>query len=220
VSKVRAVLQADPGVDVGLARQLDERGVQSSLEFWSLLGRVFLYDGHFLREPRLVIDLLKPLSAGAEPLYKVLRDKVFYIRNFMPPSSREKYTQALADYPDNKSTLPIWLLWRPHLEAIVDLRARRVEYAAKREAAARLTARVARRFAEVLRNSYLPRQASVQIQRIWKLRHNEIRRQQLPPVCLDSIEDYRFARQRQELINYADLGVNKDVGFPVRYVQA
>jgi hypothetical protein len=150
----------------------------------------------------------------------VLRDKVFYIRNFMPPSSREKYTQALADYPDNKSTLPIWLLWRPHLETIVDLRARRVEYAAKREAAARLTARVARRFAEALRNSYLPRQASVQIQRIWKLRHNEIRRQQLPPVCLDSIEDYRFARQRQELINYADLGVNKDVGFPVRYVQA
>jgi GTPase SAR1 family protein len=61
VDKVRALLQTHLDVDVGLARQLDERGVQSSLEFWSLLGRVFLYDGHFLREPRLVVDLLKPL---------------------------------------------------------------------------------------------------------------------------------------------------------------
>ena len=150
----------------------------------------------------------------------MLRDKVFYIRNFMPPSSREKYTQALADFPDNKSCVQLWLIWRPHLETIVDLGARRAEYIDKRQAAASLTARVARRFAEVLRNSYLTRQTSVQVQRIWKLRHNEIRRQQLPPVCLDSTDDYRFARQRQELIDYADLGVDSQAAFPVRYVQA
>jgi hypothetical protein len=46
---------------VGLARRLDSKGVQSSLEFWSLLGRVFVHDGHFLRDPRLLVDLLKPL---------------------------------------------------------------------------------------------------------------------------------------------------------------
>ena len=61
VIKVRALLQTRLDVDVGLARQLDERGVQSSLEFWSLLGRVFVHDGHFLRDPYLIIDLLKPL---------------------------------------------------------------------------------------------------------------------------------------------------------------
>ena len=46
---------------MGLARQLGEGGVQSSLEFWSLLGRVFVHDGHFLRDPYLIIDMLKPL---------------------------------------------------------------------------------------------------------------------------------------------------------------
>jgi hypothetical protein len=40
---------------------LDSKGVQSSLEFWSLLGRVFVHDGHFLRDPSLLVNLLKPL---------------------------------------------------------------------------------------------------------------------------------------------------------------
>ena len=149
----------------------------------------------------------------------MIRRRVFYIRNFMAPSAREKYTQALADFPDNRSCVQLWLLWRPHLERIVDLGARRAEYAAKREAAARLTARVARRFAEGLRDSFLARQSSVQVQRIWKLRHNEIRRQQQPPASVDLTDDWRFARQRQELISYADIGVDQEPGFPVRVVQ-
>jgi GTPase SAR1 family protein len=61
VGKVRSLLQAELGVDLGLARRLDSKGVQSSLEFWALLGRVFVHDGHFLRDPRLLVDLLKPL---------------------------------------------------------------------------------------------------------------------------------------------------------------
>jgi GTPase SAR1 family protein len=61
VSKVRALLQRRLEVDVRLARSLDSSGVEESLKFWSLLGRVFVHDGHFLRDPRLVIDLLKPL---------------------------------------------------------------------------------------------------------------------------------------------------------------
>jgi GTPase SAR1 family protein len=61
VSRVRALLQTRLEVEVGLARGLDRRGVQSSLEFWSRMGRVFVHDGHFLRHPRLVVDLLKPL---------------------------------------------------------------------------------------------------------------------------------------------------------------
>jgi hypothetical protein len=164
--------------------------------------------------------LLKPLNTGAEPFYKTLRNKVFYIRNFMPATSREKYTQALADFPDKKTVLPLWLFWRPHLETIVDLGALRAEYAAKLEAAAQLTARVARRFAEVLRNSFLSRLTSVQIQRVCQLRHNEIRRQQHPRVFINPADDWGFARQRQELVDYADLGADKAVAFPVRYILA
>ncbi len=59
--KVRSLLQAELGIEVGLARRLDEGKLKSCLEFWSLLGRVFVYDGHFLRDPRLLVDLLKPL---------------------------------------------------------------------------------------------------------------------------------------------------------------
>jgi len=61
VSKVRAAVQSRPEAEVELARRLDSQGVQRSLEFWSLLGRVFVHDGHFLRDPRLLVDLLKPL---------------------------------------------------------------------------------------------------------------------------------------------------------------
>ena len=164
--------------------------------------------------------MLKPLDPGAEPLYKVVQRKVFYIRNFMAPSSREKYTQALADFPDNKACVQLWLFWRPHLERVVDLGARRAEYAAKREAAARLTAKVARKFAERLRNAYLTRQPSVQVQRIWQLRHNEIRRKMQPSGLLDLNEDWRCARERQQLVDYADTVADDSAVFPVRYVQA
>jgi GTPase SAR1 family protein len=61
VGKVRSLLQTELGAGFGQARGLDSKGVQSSLEFWSLLGRVFVHDGHFLRDPRLLVDLLKPL---------------------------------------------------------------------------------------------------------------------------------------------------------------
>ena len=61
VDKVRSLLQTELGAGFELARGLDSKGVQSSLEFWSLLGRVFVHDGHFLRDPRLLVNLLKPL---------------------------------------------------------------------------------------------------------------------------------------------------------------
>ncbi len=49
--KVRCVLQTELGIEVGLARRLDEGCVRSSLEFWSLQGGLFVHDGHFLRDP-------------------------------------------------------------------------------------------------------------------------------------------------------------------------
>ena len=61
VGKVRSLLQTELGAGFELGRGLDSQGVQSSLEFWSLLGRVFVHDGHFLRDPRLLVNLLKPL---------------------------------------------------------------------------------------------------------------------------------------------------------------
>ena len=51
VSKVQVAIQSRPEAEVNFARRLDSQGVQSSLEFWSLLGRVFVHDGHFLRDP-------------------------------------------------------------------------------------------------------------------------------------------------------------------------
>ncbi len=61
LSKVHAALRSRPEAEVKLARCLDSKSLQCSLEFWSLLGKVFVHDGHFLRHPRLVIDLLRPL---------------------------------------------------------------------------------------------------------------------------------------------------------------
>jgi GTPase SAR1 family protein len=61
-SKVRFALDDSKlDVDVALARRLDNPGVRSCLEFWSLLGRVFVFNGHFLLDPRRIIDFLKPL---------------------------------------------------------------------------------------------------------------------------------------------------------------
>jgi hypothetical protein len=61
-AKVRnALLQAQLGVDVGRALALRDADVQRCLEFWSLLGRVFVYNGNFLRDTSFVIELMKPL---------------------------------------------------------------------------------------------------------------------------------------------------------------
>jgi hypothetical protein len=60
--KVQAALQqGQVGADVERARALPVEDVRSSLEFWALLGRVFVHDGYFLRDAWFVIELLKPL---------------------------------------------------------------------------------------------------------------------------------------------------------------
>jgi hypothetical protein len=60
--KVQNALRRDGlGVDVDRARALQHADVQRCLEFWSLLGQVFVYDGHFLRDVTFVIELMKPL---------------------------------------------------------------------------------------------------------------------------------------------------------------
>jgi GTPase SAR1 family protein len=60
-ARVRNALQGQPGVDVDKARMLRDADIQRCLEFWSLLGRVFVYNGHFLRDVTFVIELMKPL---------------------------------------------------------------------------------------------------------------------------------------------------------------
>ncbi len=60
--KVRAALQqGQVDVDIERARFLPVEDVRSCLEFWSRLGRVFVYDGYFLRDAWFVIEMLKPL---------------------------------------------------------------------------------------------------------------------------------------------------------------
>ena len=48
----------DDDEDTITTQELD---VQKSLEFWSLLGRVFVYNGYVLRDPWHVMTLMKPL---------------------------------------------------------------------------------------------------------------------------------------------------------------
>ena len=67
VGKVRSLLQTELGAGFELARGLDSKVVQSSLEFWSLLGRVFVHDGHFLRDPRLLEFARQPTQAARAP---------------------------------------------------------------------------------------------------------------------------------------------------------
>jgi hypothetical protein len=109
--KVCAVLQrqVDGDVDVGLARALDDRGVQSSLEFWSLLGRVFMYDGHFLRDPRLLIDLLKPLLH-----HNIVDPRFGYNKQFLT-NAADFSCEPLLELLQNKSVLDHRLL--PKLKA-------------------------------------------------------------------------------------------------------
>jgi GTPase SAR1 family protein len=62
VAKLSSVLKTELGVDVALARRLNARALHGCIvNFWSPLGEVFVHDGHFLRDPRLIIDFLKPL---------------------------------------------------------------------------------------------------------------------------------------------------------------
>jgi hypothetical protein len=60
--KVQKALRRDNlGMDVDRARALRLADVQHCLKFWSLLGQVFVYNDHFLRDVTLIIELMKPL---------------------------------------------------------------------------------------------------------------------------------------------------------------
>jgi GTPase SAR1 family protein len=61
-AKVRGVLEQSP-LDVGFdkARLLKQQDVQIGLHYWSIVGRTFVHNGHFLRDPWFVIEMMKPL---------------------------------------------------------------------------------------------------------------------------------------------------------------
>jgi GTPase SAR1 family protein len=61
IAKLSASLAMNIGIHVDLARQLNHVDLQRCIEFGALLGWVFLNNGYFLREPRLVVELIKPL---------------------------------------------------------------------------------------------------------------------------------------------------------------
>jgi hypothetical protein len=162
------------------------------------------------------IDVLKPLRKDGPRLSELIRNRVFYIRNFMPPSAREKYTQALADFPDGKSCVSIWLFWRPHLEQIVNLGERRAEYQAKRAAGEALACVLRRRYALLLRDHYESKQRPVRVKRVCHLRHNEINRMRQTRALEDPIEDWHNTAQRQLLADFADRLPSPD-NHPLRF---
>ena len=109
VPKVRAALQLQLDVDVEFARRLDGAGVQQSLEFWSLLGRVFVHDGHFLRDPRLIINLLKPL------VHHNVLDRKFKFRELFLVNATDVSCDRLLQQLHSQALLDHRLL--PHLQA-------------------------------------------------------------------------------------------------------
>ena len=109
VPKVRAALQLQLDVDVEFARRLDGAGVQQSLEFWSLLGRVFVHDGHFLRDPRLIINLLKPL------VHHNVLDRKFKFRELFLVNATDVSCDRLLQQLHSQALLDHRLL--QHLEA-------------------------------------------------------------------------------------------------------
>jgi len=136
----------------------------------------------------------------------------------MPPSGRERFTQALIDFPADHTTLNLWLFWRPHLERIVDLGARRAQYQEKLAAATRLATVFQRAYALQLRQSYAEKQRNVQYKRICQLRHNEIRRQMQMKRFSDELDRHGNEHISDSISNYADcLPAPGDV-FPIRYV--
>jgi hypothetical protein len=91
VAVLSSVLKTELGVDVALARCLNSRALQKCIvNFWSPLGEVFVHDGHFLRDPRLIIDFLKPL---------VNHDvqSIAFSRNFCTAEYDGSLGEALAD---------------------------------------------------------------------------------------------------------------------------
>ena len=152
------------------------------------------------------LDVLKPLRPGETPLYQQMRGRVYYIRSYVSTAQREKLTQALCDFPqaDLHPCVPVWLFWRPHLEPLVDLPARRKEHRARLAAGQALSWHIRRRFAWGLREMYLVRLRSSRHNLLHDLRHNEIRRRQGPPPLPDTLEHWSNATARQELMNHAD----------------
>jgi GTPase SAR1 family protein len=69
-----ALQQREFEIDVERARALPVKDVRRSLEFWSLLGRVFVHDGYFLRDAWFVIELLKPLVHHSVTSRKFMQD--------------------------------------------------------------------------------------------------------------------------------------------------
>jgi hypothetical protein len=150
------------------------------------------------------ISLIKPRSPGEEPLYRLFRKRVFYIRCFDSVASREKFTQDLADFPAGRASLPLWLIWKPHLKEIIDISKERAEFQARRAAGDRLSGIVKRVFAASLHKKFVGLQRSVQVQRVFALRHNEINRARTHVEFLDELESWNNSEHRNSMGLWAD----------------
>ena len=137
-------------------------------------------------------------------MHRLFRRRVFYVRSLAPAAAREKLTQDLADFPPGRACVSLFLFWKPHLRQILDLSAWRAEYRAKQAAAGELAAVFKRAFAASLRGRFAGRQHSVQIQRVFALRHNEIGRRRAQPELVDPLESYTHSADRQGLVEFAD----------------
>lgn len=100
--------------------------------------------------------------------------------------------------------MPLWLFWKPHLKEFIDLSEKRSELQARRAAEAKLSGVLKRVFAASLQKKFAGRQRSVQIQRVFALRHNEINRMRGPCEFIDELESWNNAAHKQDMINWAD----------------
>ena len=150
-------------------------------------------------------------------MYKECKRQVFYIYNNTTPKARERYTMDPCDYPqdETRQSVPLWLFWKPHLSALVNLDARHAEYRARQEAATALAARFRRAFAALINKSFAGKQRASQSKRVTALYRNEIRRRPGPGHFIDPCEKYQNSAQRQEMMNHADRMPEPFAGLPV-----
>ena len=149
---------------------------------------------------------MKPIVPGGQPLFRECQDRVFYMYNNMPPKPRERYTVDPCDYPQNeqRSSIPLWLFWRPHLSQVVDLDARKAEFRARQAAGEAIAARFKRAYVSVIKNFIETRSKGMRSKGVTCLLRNEARRWHGPRPFKDSTESPAQAGWHQELMNHAD----------------
>ena len=156
------------------------------------------------------IEMLKPVpprffvAAGAPqglPFYLLVQRRVFFLRQHTGPGERERYTQHPGDFPESPRILMLYLFWRPHLAALVDLPAMRAARTECRRATLALSSVLKRRFAASAARK--PKRWNPE-KWLDTLRRNEVRRPRGEREISYAIESYANYDKQTSMLLHAE----------------